>query len=114
MSIAERQSVINECSLIKHLNSPYIVTCEEVYEFKSMIWVFLEMMQGGDLSQIVDKSNIYSEEFCKYTLLMVARGLKDMHENSVLHRDIKADNVLCRPDGTIKIADLGLSVFLHE
>ena len=37
-----------------------------------------------------------------------------MHENNVLHRDIKADNVLCRPDGTIKIADLGLSVFLHE
>ena len=45
---------------------------------------------------------------------MVARGLKVMHDNNVLHRDIKSENILCRPDGTIKIADLGLSVFLHE
>ena len=52
-SIAERQSVINECSLIKCLNSPYIVSCEEVYEYERRIWVILEMMQGGDLSKIV-------------------------------------------------------------
>jgi len=45
---------------------------------------------------------------------MVASGLRDMHNKNVLHRDIKSDNILCRADGDIKIADLGLSVFLTE
>lgn len=37
-----------------------------------------------------------------------------MHVKNVLHRDIKSDNILYKKDGEIKIADLGLSVFLHE
>ena len=45
---------------------------------------------------------------------MVARGLADMHDQGILHRDIKSDNVLCRSDGDIKLADLDISVFLTE
>jgi serine/threonine protein kinase len=45
---------------------------------------------------------------------MVATGLQTMHANNVLHRDIKSDNILCRPNGDIKIADLGLSIFLSQ
>ena len=56
----------------------------------------------------------FNADFIKYTLYAVAKGLKDMHKNNVLHRDIKSDNILFRADGDIKIADLGLSVFLHE
>jgi len=45
---------------------------------------------------------------------MVARGLQHMHSHNVLHRDIKSDNILCKPNGEIKIADLGISVFLSK
>ena len=45
---------------------------------------------------------------------MVARGLQTMHVHNMLHRDIKADNILFRPNGDIKIADLGFAVFLPE
>ena len=107
--------MINECSLIKALQSEHIVTCDEVYDYDNRIWVFLESMDGGDLGKIVLKSNdVYGEEFCRYTLYCVAKGLQAMHKENVIHRDIKADNVLCTPGGVIKIADLGLSVFLHE
>ena len=107
--------MINEYSLIKTLNSDYIVKGEDIYENNNKIWVFLELMEGGDLSVPIQESqSIYTEAFCKYSLYTVARGLQDMHRNNVLHRDIKSDNILCRPNGDIKIADLGLSVFLHE
>ena len=56
----------------------------------------------------------YSEDFCRYTLYKVAKGLKAMHDMNVLHRDIKSDNILYSADGEIKIADLGLSCFLSE
>ena len=51
---------------------------------------------------IEDHEN-YSEDFCKYTLYKVARGLNSMHNKNVLHRDIKSDNILYSLDGSIKI-----------
>ena len=80
ISNAERQSVVNECSLIKALNCEYIVGCEDVFEHDKRIWVFLEYMAEGDLAQIVlNSSSRYSEAFCKFTLYSVARGLQVMH-----------------------------------
>ena len=56
----------------------------------------------------------YSEDFIKYTVIMAAKGLKEMHNRNILHRDFKSDNILCNKEGDIKIADLGVSVFLSE
>ena len=51
----------------------------------------------------------------KYMMFMSAQGIKCLHDKNVLHRDIKSDNVLCRPStGEIKLADLGLAVFLTD
>ena len=62
---------------------------------------------------IEDNEN-YSEEFCRYTLFKVAKGLQAMHRKNVLHRDIKSDNVLYSANGEIKLTDLGFSTFLSE
>ena len=75
-TLAERQSVINECSLIKALNSEYLVQVEDVFEYENRVYIFLEMTEGGDLSNIVIKSpHVYSELFVKYTLYNVAMGI---------------------------------------
>jgi len=63
---------------------------------------------------VVDEGGQLSEDFIRWSLWNVALAVQAMHNKNILHRDIKSDNVLCRPDGTIKLADLGLSVFLSE
>lgn len=63
---------------------------------------------------ILDKNGTFSEDFCRWSLYQVALGLQAMHAKNVLHRDIKSDNILCRPNGDIKVADMGFSVFLSE
>ena len=45
---------------------------------------------------------------------MVARGLHDLHWKDVLHRSLTTDNILFRPNGDIKIADMGFAVLLNE
>ena len=75
----------------------------------------MEWMDEGALVNIIlTKKGELSEDFCKYSLYQVALGLQYMHERNILHRDIKSDDVLCRDDGEIKIADLGFSVLLTE
>jgi len=75
----------------------------------------MEFMEGGALTNIiVDKNGNFSEQFIKYSLFKVALGLQKMHYYNIIHRDIKSDNILCRPNGDIKIADMGFSVFLSE
>ena len=115
MTPAERQIVINESSLIAYLDSDEIIKCVDLYDYNKRIWIFLEYMEDGALSDIIIKQNRkYSEEFCRYTLYKTAKGLLRMHSKNVLHRDIKSDNILCDRTGEIKIADLGFSVFLSE
>ena len=49
----QRQSVINECSMLKFLDCPQLLNCEEVFDFKTCIWIMLEYMEGGDLTAII-------------------------------------------------------------
>lgn len=98
-----------------HINSNYLIKCEEVYDFKTRLWVILELMEGGSLTKIcLKRRGILSESFIRWTLFRVAKGIEALHDNQVLHRDIKSDNVLVRPNGDIKLADMGFSVFLSE
>lgn len=63
---------------------------------------------------ILERRGNFSEDFVRWSLYQVAKGLAAMHSKNVLHRDIKSDNILCRPSGDVKLADLGFSVFLSE
>ena len=101
--------------MIAFLNSDEIIKCVDIYDYKNSIWIFLEYMEDGPLTDIILKQySVYSENFCKYTLYKTALGLFRMHSKNVLHRDIKSDNILCDRHGGVKIADLGFSVFLSE
>ena len=72
-------------------------------------------MEGGALTDLVlNRKGNFSEPFVKWTLYQVALGIQAMHAKNVLHRDLKSDNILVRPNGEVKIADMGFSVFLSD
>ena len=75
----------------------------------------MELMEGGALTDLVlRRQGNFSEEFVRWSLYQVALGLQAMHAKNVLHRDLKSDNILVRPTGEVKIADMGFSVFLSD
>ena len=74
------------------------------------MFIILEYMDQKSMLNICTINyDKYTEDFCKYTLFKVAQGLTKMHNQNVLHRDIKSENILSSKEGAIKIADLGLS-----
>ena len=56
----------------------------------------------------------YSEKACKWVLRQVLLGLHVLHSRHVIHRDIKSDNILCKENGEIKLADFGYAVMLTQ
>lgn len=114
----EKQSIINEIGIMKicsQASCTNIINCLEAYEFNKKIWIFLELMELGALSDYVNVyGNPLTEEIISYILLHVLRGLKILHARNIMHRDIKADNILINSKGNIKLADFGYSAQLTK
>lgn len=88
--------------------SDAIVKCYECFDFKNRLWIFLEMMDGGALTTMLEEmGGKVSENLCKYVCYRSLLGLKYLHDRHILHRDIKSDNILVNTDGSIKLADFG-------
>ena len=76
----------------------------------------MEYAGGGDLYHLVKKSGHLTEDETKYIFKNIALGVAHCHCRSVLHRDIKLDNILLDGEGGVKICDFGVSrlVTLNE
>jgi len=68
-----------------------------------------EYAGGGDLFHLVKKSKSLTEDETKYVFKKIAVGVAHCHCRSVLHRDIKLDNILLDGEGGVKICDFGVS-----
>lgn len=73
----EINSVVNEVGIMLMCKeNDGILRCFECYYFKNRIWIFLEMMDGGALTPMLEETGgKNSEEFCKYICLKVLQGL---------------------------------------
>ena len=92
---------------------------------KDKTYLIMELAQKGPLVTLNEKTgvfcinknyrdDIYDEKLMKKWILDIAKGLKFLHENNVVHRDIKSDNILIDKNGHCKIADFGCSIKLKN
>jgi protein-serine/threonine kinase len=94
--------IINEIHVMKEIKHPNIVNFVECYLVKDSLWVIMEYMEGGMLTDIIDRNN-FTEAQIATICLETMRGLNHLHSRNIIHRDIKSDNVLLDSKGRIKI-----------
>ena len=71
-------------------------------------------MENGSLQHVIKKFGSFSESLTAIYITQVLRGLKYLHEQGVLHRDIKGANILTTKDGQVKLADFGVAMKLSD
>lgn len=94
-----------EARALSSLNHPNLVTIYEVGEAKGVHFIAMELVEGKTLSSLRDKLSV--KELLSI-VAQVAEALGAAHQAGIVHRDIKPDNVMVRPDGYAKILDFGL------
>ena len=87
-----------------------------VYDFDAsgaQAYLIMEYMDGITLTELMREEGALSLDVATCVFEAVAGALETAHENQVLHRDIKPDNVLINRQGQVKVADFGLSQLSH-
>ncbi|KAI9230456.1 MAG: kinase-like domain-containing protein [Piptocephalis tieghemiana] len=109
----KKDLIINEIIVMKNSSHRNIVNFIDSYLWKGDLWVVMEYMEGGSLTDVVT-TNLMSEgqiaAICHETL----EGLRHLHSKGVIHRDIKSDNVLLSMEGQIKLTDFGFCAQINE
>ena len=94
-----------EARALSALNHPNLVTIYEVGEDKGLHFIAMELVEGKTLSSFRDKLSL--KELLPI-IAQVAEALGAAHQSGIIHRDVKPDNVMVRPDGYAKVLDFGL------
>lgn len=82
--------------MLRTVNHKNIIKLFKVYESEESINMILEYVEGGDLMRHLTMRNKFSEKTAITILQQVLEGLNYLHSRSIIHRDIKPDNIFIR------------------
>ena len=99
----------NERDIMIALNHPFIVKLFASFESSTYLVFVLEYCSGGELFFLLRKVRRMSEEEAFFYFSEICFAMKHLHENNIVYRDIKPENILIDFDGHLRIADFGLS-----
>ncbi|CAE7189439.1 CPK2 [Symbiodinium sp. CCMP2456] len=101
-----------EVELLRSLKHPNIVRVWDVYETSHYLYVVMDLCRGGELFEMINEMDRLSETDTAVIAKQLLGGIDYMHSKGVMHRDIKAENVLLTewsPTAVVKIIDFGIA-----
>lgn len=101
----------NESKAIAVLNHPNIVRVYDV-SFGDMIqYIVMEYIDGITLKEYIEMQGVLDWKETLHLTTQILKALQHAHENGIVHRDIKPQNIMLLQDGTIKVTDFGIARF---
>ena len=126
-----KKYIDNEIAILKDIDHPNIVKLYDVKETSQYFYLVTEYCNGGDLSTCLEKyqdkyNKPFPEEIVQYLMKQIVSAIRYLHKKTILHRDIKLDNILINYDkeedrrranllkAKVKLIDFGFARYLEK
>uniref|UniRef100_A0A0R3PAI6 MAP/microtubule affinity-regulating kinase 3 n=1 Tax=Angiostrongylus costaricensis TaxID=334426 RepID=A0A0R3PAI6_ANGCS len=103
------QKLFREVKIMKQLDHPNIVKLYQVMENEQTLYLVLEYASGGEVFDYLVAHGRMKEKEARVKFRQIVSAVQYLHSKSIIHRDLKAENLLLDADMNIKIADFGFS-----
>ncbi|MCI4385813.1 hypothetical protein PGIGA_G00055070 [Pangasianodon gigas] len=103
------QKLFREVRIMKSLNHPNIVQLFEVIETEKTLYLVMEYASGGEVFDYLVAHGRMKEKEARAKFRQIVSAVHYCHQKKIVHRDLKAENLLLDADSNIKIADFGFS-----
>lgn len=104
----------NESKAIAILSHPNIVKVFDVSFGDKMQYIVMEYIDGITLKEYIDGQESFKWKEAVHFTVQILRALQHAHDKGIVHRDIKPQNIMLLPDGTIKVTDFGIARFSRQ
>lgn len=111
-----QEAILKELNILKACRDRHIVTyfgCAGP-DREGRLWILMDYCHGGSVYGVMKEVGYLSEKIISYIVFCVLRSLVYLHTNEIVHRDIKCKNILLTDEGSVKLADFGVSVNVSE
>ncbi|KAI9889901.1 MAG: hypothetical protein M1814_004623, partial [Vezdaea aestivalis] len=110
---SELRVIMVEIDLLANLKHPNIVKYQGSIKSSDSLYILLEYCENGSLHSICKNFGKFPENLVALYMAQVLHGLLYLHEQGVIHRDIKGANILTTKDGVVKLADFGVATRMN-
>lgn len=104
-----KKKIMYETNLMRNLRHPSITKILETFETDKYFLIIMEYISGGNLQSFLKKRRKLNEKTAKILFKQIIEGIKYIHSQNIVHRDIKLENILLDLNNHIKICDFGVS-----
>ena len=106
MSAYRAAQLREECRILQSMSCPFIVRLEEAFQTDSCVYLAMTYAGGGDLTLWVEQMTASAARLVTAEVLL---GLRYLHSNAIIYRDLKLENTLVSLDGHVMLSDFGVS-----
>lgn len=108
------EQLVREVRVMKQLNHAHIIRLYEVIETQKELYLVLEYAPGGELFDYLVSHGRMKEKDARVLFRQMVAAVRFCHRHKVVHRDLKAENLLLDLDMNVKIADFGFGRQFEE
>ena len=112
------KSLINELKILCYHDSDYLLKCKDIFYEKKKINIITDYAKYIDLSNLIEKNKNrktkLNEKIIWLIFIKCCYGLEYLHNYNIIHRDLKTANILLSDNGSVWLADFGVSKILEN
>ena len=108
------ESALLEKRILQSIKHPFLVGMEFCFQTEERVYFILPFIRGGELFQHLRQYKYFSEDKVKFYASIIGLALEYLHQNDIIYRDIKPENILIEEDGYLKLIDFGMAKILKD